>query len=106
MKAKWKKVLFGDKWEKEFTLIMLIAFCSMWLGAMIFMLDQLKNLLIIAGQINPEEIILYAPLVSVKWNVMALWDFALITILVVYLLGLVAVFYYTKRRLTKEEGEK
>jgi len=105
MKINWKKVLFGNKWEKEFTLILLIAFCSLWLGAMIIMLDQLKNLLIIAGHINPEKIILYAPLVSVKWNVMALWDFALITILVAYLLGLTAVFYYTKRRI-KGEGEK
>ncbi|OIN92854.1 hypothetical protein AUJ42_00045 [Candidatus Collierbacteria bacterium CG1_02_44_10] len=106
MKSKWKRILLGDRWEKEFALVLLIAFCSMWLGAMIFMLDQLKNLLIIAGQIDPEEIILYAPLTSLKMNVMALWDIALITILVAYLLGLVAVFYYTKRRITKEEGEK
>ena len=69
------------------------------------MLDQLKNLLLIAGQINPDDIILYAPLVSSKMNIMILWDIALITILVAYLLGLVTVFYYTKRRMAKE-GEK
>jgi cellulose synthase/poly-beta-1,6-N-acetylglucosamine synthase-like glycosyltransferase len=106
MKLKWKRILFGDKREKEFTLILLIALCSMWLGAMIFMLDQqLKNLLLIAGQINPEEIILYAPLTSLKMNAMVLWDIALIIILVAYLVGLVAVFYYTKGRVTNE-GEK
>lgn len=95
-----------SKLEKEFTLVLLIAFCSLWLGVMLFILEQVKNLLIVAGGVSAEKIILYAPLASLKMNAMVLWDIALITILVVYLVGLVAVFYYTKRRVTKGEGEK
>ena len=92
--------------DQEFTLVLLIAFCSLWLGAMLFILEQVKNLLIVASGVSAEKIILYAPLASLEMNGMVLWDIALITILVAYLMGLTAVFYYTKRRMAKEEGEK
>ena len=91
--------------DQEFTLVLLIAFCSLWLGAMLFILEQVKNLLIVVSGVNPERIVMYAPLVSLKMNAMVAWDIALVTVLVAYLVGLTAVFYYTKRRMTKE-GEK
>jgi len=94
-----------SKLDQEFTLVLLIAFCSLWLGAMLFILEQVKNLLIVTSGVSAEKIVLYAPLASLKMNAMVLWDIALVTILVAYLLGLTAVFYYTKRRI-KEEGEK
>ena len=106
MKSRWKKFLIGDKISQEFTLVLLIAFCSLWLGAMLFILEQVKNLLIAVSGVSAEKIVLSAPLASLKMNAMVLWDIALITILVAYLLGLVTVFYYTKRRMTKGEGEK
>jgi hypothetical protein len=103
---KLKRWLSGDRLDKEFNLILVIAFCSFWLGAMLILLDQLKNLLVIAGSISPESINLYAPLLSMPINVMVLWDFALVTILVCYFISLTSVYYHTKRRASQMEKDK
>jgi hypothetical protein len=99
---KLKRWLSGDRLDKEFNLILIIAFCSFWLGAMLILLDQLKDLLVIAGNISPESINLYAPLLSLPINIMVLWDFALVLILICYLTSLTSVYYYTKRRIASK----
>jgi hypothetical protein len=99
---KLKRWLSGDKLAKEFNLILVIAFCSFWIGAMLILLDQLKNLLVIAGGISPKDIVFYAPLLSLPINVMVLWDFALVLILICYFTSLTSVYYYTKRRIASQ----
>jgi hypothetical protein len=94
--------LSGDELDKEFNLILIIAFCSFWLGAMLILLDQLKNLLVIAGNVSPESINLYAPLLSMPINVMVLWDFALVLILICYFTSVTSVYYYTKRKIASK----
>lgn len=100
MESKWKKFLVGDKLDKEFVLILAVVFCSLWLGAMLSLLDYIKNLLIIAGNIDPGKVVLYAPLLSRTINIMFLWDIASITIMVAYLLALLCIFYYVKGRMS------
>jgi hypothetical protein len=99
---KLKRRLSGDKLDKEFNLILVIAFCSFWLGTMLILLDQLKNLLVIAGRISPENINLYAPLLSRPINIIVLWDLALAAIVVCYFVSLTSVYYYTKRRIASK----
>lgn len=106
MKEKWKKILFGDRWDKEFTPILFLSLCSIFLGIALFLLEELKNVMIIISQVNPKEIIYYAPVIGLKMNGMVLWDIALVTILLAYLLGLTAVFWYAKMRMGKQRREK